>query len=121
MILTCVGCVCSARLGKEDTSSEAGRPASGKSASGLGYTVICGATIKEQVKAQLLTEAVNTFVSHGDLREELLPLLWEPVSTPTSCVHSLAICQRSHHCIMFVNGVARPRLDYMKMTTARSC
>ena len=41
--------------------------------------MICGATIKDPVKAQQLSEAVSTFVKHGDLREELLPLLWEPV------------------------------------------
>ena len=50
-----------------------------KPASGLGGVAILGYTIKDPVRAALLTEAVQTFVTSGDLREELLPLMWEPV------------------------------------------
>ena len=57
------------RLGKTDD----------KPASGLGGVSILGYTIKDPVRAALLQEAVATFVKNGDLREELLPLMWEPV------------------------------------------
>jgi len=57
------------RLGKSDD----------KPASGLGGVSILGYTIKDPVRAALLQEAVATFVKGGDLREELLPLMWEPV------------------------------------------
>jgi len=45
----------------------------------LGGTTILGFTIKDPVRVALLSSAVSTFVGKGDLREELLPLLWEPV------------------------------------------
>jgi len=48
-------------------------------ASGLGGVSILGFTIKDATRAALLTAAVDTFVQQGDLREELLPLMWEPV------------------------------------------
>ena len=61
--------------GGDGIKDKSDKPASGVT----GGVSILGFTIKDPVRATLLQSAVNTFVSNGDLREELLPLMWEPV------------------------------------------
>ena len=50
-----------------------------ETASGLSGVNILGFTIKDPVRAAMLQQAVSSFVTSGDLREELIPLMWEPV------------------------------------------